>query len=211
MLENYHVSETFKLILDKKNNCNILEGFKDEEFRVIRKRMISCILATDMSYHMKHFIDLRSKLQLMEISDGKNIAKLTKEDSNNINSNQQMILDNTIHLCDISNPSKIGNVYDKWVDLVLNEFFNQGDLEKKSNLPISFMCDRETTSRPKSQLGFMEKIVKPYFELYCNMVPEIRPYLDNLNNNFERYKLLSNEEDNNNSNINYNNKMIVDK
>lgn len=193
VLENYHLAETFKVILN--HNCNILEDFKDQEFRVIRKRMISCILATDMTHHMKHFIDLRNKLQLHEISEGNNIERLIKDDEKNINSNQQMILDNTIHICDISNPAKIPHVYDRWVDLVLNEFFNQGDLEKKKNLPISFMCDRDTTSRPKTQMGFMTRIVKPYFELYCNMIPEIKPYIDNLGINYERYVIMEKEEE----------------
>jgi cAMP-specific phosphodiesterase 4 len=159
--------------------------------------MISCILATDMTYHLKHFIDLRNYLQLYEISEGKNIERLITNDEKNINANQQMILDNTLHLSDISNPSKIGSVYDKWVDLVLNEFFNQGDLEKKLNLPISFMCDRTTTTKPKSQIGFITKIVKPYFELYYNMIPEIKPYIDNLNSNFERYKKMEIEDERN--------------
>ena len=150
-----------------------------------------------MTYHLKHFIDLRNYLQLYEISEGKNIERLITNDEKNINANQQMILDNTLHLSDISNPSKIGSVYDKWVDLVLNEFFNQGDLEKNLNLPISFMCDRTTTTKPKSQIGFITKIVKPYFELYYNMIPEIKPYIDNLNSNFERYKKMEIEDERN--------------
>jgi cAMP-specific phosphodiesterase 4 len=157
--------------------------------------MISCILATDMTHHLKHFLDLRNSLQLYEISKGNNIERFIKNDEKNINTNQQMILDNTIHLSDIGNPSKKAHIYDKWVDMVLNEFFNQGDLEKKLNLPISFMCDRTTTSRPKSQIGFMVKIVKPYFELYYNMIPEIKIYIDNLNSNFERYKIMEREDE----------------
>ena len=67
VLENYHVSETFKVILN--DSCNILENFTNGEFRVIRKRMISCILATDMTNHFKHLHEFRTKLQLFEISD----------------------------------------------------------------------------------------------------------------------------------------------
>ena len=191
VLENYHVSETFKVILN--DSCNILENFTNGEFRVIRKRMISCILATDMTHHFKHLHEFRTKLQLFEISEGKNIERFI--DNHSINDSQQMILDNTIHLSDISNPSKNGLIYDKWVDLVLVEFFNQGDMEKKSNLPISFLCDRTSTTKPKSQMGFMVGIVKPYFELYCNLVPEIKPYIDNLDSNFERYRKMELEDE----------------
>ncbi len=146
-----------------------------------------------MTHHLNHLIELRNKLQLLEISEGNNIERFIKEDEKNINSNRQMILNNTIHISDISNPSKMGQVYDKWVDLVLIEFFNQGDLEKNKILPISFMCDRFNTSKPKSQIGFIVKIVKPYFEVFYNMIPEIKPYIDNLNSNFERYMIMENE------------------
>lgn len=160
--------------------------------------MISCILATDMTYHFKHLLELRNHIQLFEIVEGKNIHRFIKDDEKNINANQQMILNNTIHISDISNPTKKSEVYDKWVDLVLIEFFNQGDLEKSKNLHISFMCDRYNTSKPKSQMGFIVKIVKPYFDVFYNMIPEIKPYIDNLNANFERYRILEIEEEKNN-------------
>ena len=106
-----------------------------------------------------------------------------------------MILDITIHLCDISNPSKKNQIYDKWVDLVFKEFFNQGDLEREAKKPISLLCDRETTKIPKAQLGFISYIVKPFFNIYCDMVPEIQPLIDNLNSNCERYRLMDAEDE----------------
>lgn len=156
--------------------------------------MISCILATDMNDHFKHTIDLSTLISTLEISEGKNVEKLIETDEKNFNKNQQIILSNTVHLSDISNPSKKEHLYDKWVDLILNEFFHQGDLEKKLHLPVSKNYDRLTTTKSKSQLGFITQIVKPYFEVYYNMIPEIKPYLDNLNVNHDRYVLIEKEE-----------------
>ena len=192
MLENFHVAESFKVILDPK--CNILVNFTNEEFRQIRRRMISCILATDMTYHYKHLSELKGKLDTFEISKGKNIEKLIVADSSSKNNeNQQLILDNTIHLCDISNPAKKANVYDKWVDLIFEEFFNQGDKERAVNIPISLLCDRGSTNITKAQIGFINFIVKPYFECFINLVPEIQSYMDNIEGNLKRYELRDKE------------------
>ena len=61
VLENYHISESFNLI--KKPENNILKNFSQEEFRLIRQRIIECILATDMANHTKHLTQLRYKLE----------------------------------------------------------------------------------------------------------------------------------------------------
>ena len=50
-----------------------------------------------------------------------------------------------MHISDISNPSKDWPVCKKWVDLLFEEYFALGDLEKSSNLPVSYLCDRKTT------------------------------------------------------------------
>ncbi len=51
VLENYHCYEGFKILNDPASN--ILESLSQEEFRIFRKRMIECIIATDMSNHSK--------------------------------------------------------------------------------------------------------------------------------------------------------------
>ena len=82
------------------------------------------------------------------------------------------------------------------VELVMKEFFLQGDVEKKEGLPISPLCDRDTTSIPGSQIGFMSFVVLPSFELFHNIFPEVEPYLNQLKKNLERYKKLAEEEKN---------------
>lgn len=42
VLENYHVSESFKVLM--KDEFNIVEHFSPEEYRIFRKRMINAFL-----------------------------------------------------------------------------------------------------------------------------------------------------------------------
>jgi hypothetical protein len=38
-------------------------------------------------------------------------------------------------------------------------------MEKKLNLPVSQLCDRETTNLAKAQIGFIDYIVLPTYQV----------------------------------------------
>lgn len=63
------------------------------------------------------------------------------------------VLQNMVHCSDLSNPTKPLDIYRKWVDRVMEEFFRQGDMERKQGLDISPMCDRLTATVEKSQVS----------------------------------------------------------
>jgi hypothetical protein len=54
------------------------------------------------------------------------------------------------HLADVSNSTKSWEICHQWTDLLYNEFFNQGDFERRQGLPISFLMDRKTVNIAKS-------------------------------------------------------------
>ncbi len=186
-LENYHLSEAFKILLSKE--CNVLERFNPSEFRLIRKRMIEAVLATDMTNHSSSLSELKKKIASADIFNGNNIDKLINDgdDTKRFN-NQQIILNNIIHTADISNPAKISHIYKKWVNLVFEEFFYQGDLEKNEGLQISTLCDRHSTDIVKSQIGFIKFVVKPSFDCLSNLAPGIKRYLDYIQINLNMYE-----------------------
>lgn len=51
---------------------------------------------------------------------------------------------------------------------MLDEFFRQGDAERQHGLPISPLCDRDTTSRPVSQINFLEFVIAPLYYHVCH-------------------------------------------
>ena len=154
VLENHHISETFKTLLKSENN--ITSNLNTEQYNHFRRRIIDCILATDMAKHVKHIGQLRNKLETYNIKKGENVEKLiNNENSAKIYKSKQIVLSFSIHSCDISSPAKIAKIYDEWIDLVFMEFFIQGDIEKNSNLPVTILCDRNTTDIVNSQIGFI--------------------------------------------------------
>merc|ERR1712048_213736 len=44
---------------------------------------------------------------------------------------------------------------------VLNEYFAQGEQEKKLGIPVQMLNDRDKVNRPNSQIGFIEFIITP--------------------------------------------------
>ena len=58
-----------------------------------------------------------------------------------------------IHCADLSNPTKPLELYRQWTDRIIQEFFEQGDLERDLGLDISPMCDRHTATVEKSQVS----------------------------------------------------------
>jgi hypothetical protein len=182
-----HVSETFQIL--QQDECNIFSNFALQEYKLIRKRIINCILATDMTNHMNHLTALRAKLDLFNIKNGENLDKLMdKTDNVKKFDNQQVILNWMVHACDVSNPAKPISVYDEWVDRIRVEFFNQGDEERNAGLPISYLCDRNTVDMVNSQLGFIKFVVQPTFDLLLNIAPEIQPYKNRIIANLAIYE-----------------------
>ncbi|XP_071446087.1 uncharacterized protein [Hetaerina americana] len=77
---------------------------------------------------------------------------------------RHFILQIALKCADISNPCRPWDVSKKWSHKVCEEFFRQGDYERKLNLPVTSLCDRHTTSVPKIQTGFFRFVVAPLFD-----------------------------------------------
>ena len=141
VLENFHCAKTFQLL--DINELNIFKNFSKEDFLLIRKKMIGEILATDMAFHFK-IVD-----EYKEYKKDKDI-KLS-----------QFQLNFITHIADLFHNYRKFHISLRWVEVLSNEFWNQGDKEKELGLPISFLCDREDVNVPKSQVGFLTTFSLP--------------------------------------------------
>lgn len=71
---------------------------------------------------------------------------------------------------------------------MFEEFFNQGDLEKHQKLPVSFLCDRETTAIAQSQPGFVNFIVAPLFATLSEAMPKLKLMLNQAKENAAKWQ-----------------------
>ena len=186
VLENFHIASTFKLLKDDK--VNILKNFKPEEYRITRRRMIDGIIATDMANHQKVLSATKAKIETYQIHSGQNFINIFDVETAKLFDAQQCILNMALHTADISNPAKPGKISDAWTDRVYGEFFIQGDLEKKMGLPVSLLCDRETTNINKAMIGFINFVVMPTIDILVDLIPEVSQYGINIRNNLKKYE-----------------------
>ena len=193
-LENFHLATLFKTL--RKDETNIFEKLSTQDFKKIRKKMISEILATDMAIHGKIISNIRAKIPehlLEEKENNKNNKFELITDINNeetTNDEQQALLDYFIHSADLGHNTKKFKISLKWVELLSNEFWLQGDKEKKMNLNVSFLCDRDNTDVPKSQVGFIGGFILPTFNYLIIMFPSLRFTVDNAKNNIKEWQKL---------------------
>ncbi len=59
---------------------------------------------------------------------------------------------------DICNPCRQWDVSRQWSEMVCEEFFHQGDTERKLSLPVTPLCDRQKTTIAKIQSGMNHRI-----------------------------------------------------
>lgn len=101
------------------------------------------------------------------------------------------VLENLVHCADLSNPTKPLTLYKRWVALLMEEFFLQGDKERESGMDISPMCDRHNATIEKSQVGFIDYIVHPLWETWADLVhPDAQDILDTLEENRDYYQSM---------------------
>ena len=112
------------------------------------------VLGTDMANHFSDQLDYRRKIieadSAEELSASKRVSMLRM----------------ALHVSDISNIAKSRAISQAWTERLMSEFFAQGDREREAGRAVSPMCDRNSTDVSKSQVGFIDVIVRPSFALW---------------------------------------------
>ena len=82
----------------------------------------------------------------------------------NTGDHRHFMLQIALKCADICNPCRPWEVSRAWSLQVSEEFYRQGDLERRLGLPVTPLCDRFTSSVSKIQTGFFRFIAAPLFE-----------------------------------------------
>merc|ERR1719313_1835031 len=98
------------------------------------------------------------------------MTSLAKKDDDG----RMLVLQLFMHAADISNPLKPFPICKAWAWRCLEEFFAQGDQEKKLRIPVQMLNDRDKVNKPQSQIGFIEFVVSPLIGLQLKMMPSLK-------------------------------------
>ncbi|XP_055618829.1 cAMP-specific 3',5'-cyclic phosphodiesterase, isoforms N/G isoform X4 [Toxorhynchites rutilus septentrionalis] len=182
VLENHHLAVAFKLLQNE--DCDILRNIQKKQRQTFRKMVIDMVLSTDMSKHMTLLADLKTMVETKKVA-GSGVLLLDNY------TDRIQVLENLVHCADLSNPTKPLPLYKRWVSLLMEEFFLQGDKERAAGMDISPMCDRHNATIEKSQVGFIDYIVHPLWETWGDLVhPDAQDILDMLEENRDYYQNL---------------------
>ncbi|VDP02495.1 unnamed protein product, partial [Soboliphyme baturini] len=161
VLEQHHLAIAFKLLQEP--DCDILKNVSKKQRQTFRRLAIDMVMATDMSKHMSMLADLKTMVETKKVA-GSGVLLLDKY------TDRIQVLQNIIHIADLSNPAKPINLYRQWNERILEEYWHQGDSERELGLEISPMCDRFNVTVEKSQVGFIDYIVHPLWETWADLV-----------------------------------------
>lgn len=206
VLENFHTSLAFQMILGDNGNSdwNIFQNMEPNDFMKCKRLITEAILGTDLTFHFSNLEGVKNLVPSASRRDNDN--------DDNEDDYSWKVMSFLMHMADISNLGKRRAISTQWTDRVLLEFFRQGDKEKELGLPISPLCNRDTTSRPDSQIGFINYIIRPSFEILKDHLPllgtvvlplvegnfhfwQLELEVENYNNSFSSSEEASSEEE----------------
>lgn len=195
-LENMHCAKLYAVLASEENN--VLAKLSREQYREVRNACIEAVLHTDMIGHQGMVNDLQMTYQVNSeafavwVDDYKVDAANTLDEAEVFQAPETKILamNAILHSADVSNPCRAWEVTKQWADCCLEEFFSQGDQEKKLGIPVQFLNDRDKLNRPNSQIGFLEFVISPLFGALIWLWPVMHEFGDNLARNMREWEQL---------------------
>ncbi|XP_028909334.1 cAMP-specific 3',5'-cyclic phosphodiesterase 4A [Ornithorhynchus anatinus] len=179
VLENHHLAVGFRLL--QGDNCDIFQNLSKWQRQTLHRMVIDMVLATDMSKHMCLLAELKTLVETKKVGNSGMLLLDNYTD-------RVQVLQNLVHCADLSNPTKPLPLYRQWTERIMAEFFRQGDQERERGLEISPMCDKHTACIEKSQVGFIDYIVRPLWETWADLVyPGAQEILETLEENRHWY------------------------
>jgi hypothetical protein len=95
---------------------------------------------------------------------------------------------------DLSNVARPAHANERWVSKIYAEFHRQGRLETQAQYPLSpGMGERDSVC--KGQIFFGGVICRPLFVMLAGVLPETGPFLDQIDENLDRWKRAAKLED----------------
>mmetsp|Transcript_3958 Transcript_3958/g.3749 ORF Transcript_3958/g.3749 Transcript_3958/m.3749 type:complete len:398 (+) Transcript_3958:1269-2462(+) len=191
VLERHHLASAFAALLDQ--SCDITINLTEDQYWLVRTTIVKMVLSTDLKLHDR---------TLGSFKNSRNIPNFPNNDKE-----RQILMNIALRIADNGNPLQPQDLYFKWMALMMEEFYQQGDIEEHLNMELTapFM-DRKSTNPYTSQLAYIEVVVEPMVEIWIDFIPEVkediytRGLLENkeaLRQKSDTVPKMNNEEDTN--------------
>ena len=176
VMETFHCTVIIRIM--SQPECNIFHKLSGPDLKKIWSWIISMILSTDMAHHFKLVKHANDIMDAGPVNLANPVHRL-------------MAMTMLMKVSDISNVCRPFEIADQWCDVLCEEFWRQGDMEKAQGLPISSpLNERGTGNKPKGQIGFYNFVCIPLYQAIARIFPELEVNLEAVKSNLERWKEL---------------------
>mmetsp|Transcript_15149 Transcript_15149/g.26687 ORF Transcript_15149/g.26687 Transcript_15149/m.26687 type:complete len:1104 (-) Transcript_15149:2805-6116(-) len=181
ILEQYHASQTFALMISPKTN--VMRNLSTGKFKKLRELVIHHILLTDMKYHTELHQKMTSIVTKSEKSDEFIINRENETDRETFSSF-------LLHCCDIGAQTLSPEIAKRWSNRVLNEFMLQAKEEEALKVKVTphMMNLDDPVTRANVQIGFIRFLVEPAWQTLTDILPNCKIFLINLKQNIQYYE-----------------------
>jgi hypothetical protein len=169
---------TVTILVMSREDCNLMVNMSPDDRRPVWNWLLKLILSTDMSQHFRRLDEAKRLL-----SDN----KFSLEDPEHRFLSMELLL----KAANISMISRPFSQAEKWSDMLFEEFFRQGDIERQKGGGMGWrLNDREICDKQKSQIAFHNFIGIPVFETVAGIFPKLSVNSNSLKSNLEAWKSM---------------------
>eukprot|EP00475_Leptophrys_vorax_P044200 TRINITY_DN8764_c0_g1_i3.p1 TRINITY_DN8764_c0_g1~~TRINITY_DN8764_c0_g1_i3.p1 ORF type:complete len:427 (+),score=83.00 TRINITY_DN8764_c0_g1_i3:90-1370(+) len=175
VLENHHAALASRFMQNPE--FDIISEFSPKQKREFRELLIQTILATDLKHHFAQTANLKQTLD--------------KDPPD-----RDVVIMNCVHAADISSPCRPPKIALEWTRRLEQEWFAEGDDQKRLKLEVGPMNDRDKPATAISQSNFLKFLVQPLMETLSQVIGEeaFEVILKYLKENQEFFQNLAQEQ-----------------
>lgn len=173
VLENHHWR--FALCIFKESH--LFDHFENDVYEEMKIQLKHLILATDIARqneYLRRFKDLTSSCEFSMQNDD----------------DRALVLQMALKCADLGNPCRPWLISRVWSNLICDEFYKMGRIERQLGIPLTPICQREKTSIAGIQTDFFRFIVLPLLELWHRFLksPLSSLLMSNFEHNYQRWQ-----------------------
>lgn len=176
VLENHH----WRFALSILRESNLLDHLSEDIFDDMKKQLENLILATDIARQNEYLTSFR------------NLTSSDQFDMQNTE-DRALVLQMALKCADLCNSCRPWLISRVWSNLICDEFYKMGRIERKLGIPLTPIFQREKTSIASMQADFFKFIVLPLLELWNKFLesPLSSLLMSNFDHNYQRWQRAS--------------------
>ncbi|XP_076752724.1 dual 3',5'-cyclic-AMP and -GMP phosphodiesterase 11 isoform X1 [Xylocopa sonorina] len=173
-MEHHHFDQCLMILSSQGNQ--ILSNLSPEEYSRVVKVLEEAILSTDLAVYFRK----RGAFLCLAQGGGYNWA---------YSDHRELLRGMLMTVCDLAAITKPWEVEKRVAELVSSEFFEQGDIERRTlNItPIDIMNREKEDQLPMMQVGFIDSICLPIYEAFALLSDKLEPLVEGVRKNKQHW------------------------